>query len=223
MVFDKAKYYKALAYRYRFLIIWVAFLLEFIMPSFDQGNRDYHIIELVIFVFGILAGINVLLARKKLFYLIGVLGVLIVIVRLISDDVLPIWIDYIKDFILITYYLIIVYEIFKELVDHKNVDMNTIGAVLAGFFVIGIIGGVVFSLIEGFFPGSFTGLAEGEKPISRLVYFSFVTLTTIGYGDISPVTQLAQRVTVLFGLVGNFYSTIVIGIIISKFLANKKD
>ena len=222
MLFNRAKYYRAIAYKYRFLIIWIAFLLEFIMPSFNHG-RDYHLIELIVFVFGILAGINVLLARKKLFYLIGVLGVLIVATRLINNNILPIWTEHLRDFILVTYYLIIIYEIFKELIDHKKVDMNTIGAVLAGFFVIGIIGGVVFSVIEDFNPGSFSGLTEGEKPISRLVYFSFVTLTTIGYGDISPVTQLAQRVTVLFGLVGNFYSTIVIGIIISKFLANKND
>ncbi len=223
MLFNRAKYYRALAYKYRFLIIWIAFILGFIIPSFDHDNKGYHLIDLIVFVFGILAGINVLLARKKLFYFIGTLGVLIVAARLIYDNTSPVWIEYLRDFILVTYYLVIVYEIFKELIDHKNVDLNTIGAVLAGFFVIGIIGGVVFSVIESFNPGSFSGLTEGERPISRLVYFSFITLTTIGYGDISPVTQLAQRVTVLFGLVGNFYSTIVIGIIISKFLANKND
>ena len=215
------KLYRAQAYRYRFLILWVAFLLEFIMPSFEDEVRYYHLIDLLIFIFGILAGFNVLLARRKLFFLIIVLGAFTVSVRLINDDVLPIWVEYLRDFTLITYYVIIVYEIFKELVDQKKVDLNTIGAVLAGFFVIGIIGGVVFSVIENLIPHSFSGLEISEKPIDRLIYFSFITLTTIGYGDISPVTQLAQRVTVLFGLMGNFYSTIVIGIIISKFLANK--
>jgi hypothetical protein len=190
------------------------------MPSVDKGVRGFHLIELLIFIFGILAGINVLIARKKLFYVILVLGVSIVTVRLVNENIIPNWIEYLRDFVLVTFYLIIVYEIFKELIDHKQVDFNTIGAVLAGFFVIGIIGGVVFSFIENVIPGSFSGLEGAEKPIDRLVYFSFITLTTIGYGDISPVTQFAQRVTVLFGLIGNFYSTVVIGIIISKFLSN---
>jgi len=223
MLFNRAKYYKAVAYKYRFLIIWIAFLLEFIVPTAANKVEGIRVIELLIFAFSIAAGVNVLLARKKLFYFIGILGLLIVTVRLVNDNVLPIWVEYLKDIILVIYYLIIVYEIFKELIDHKNVDMNTIGAVLAGFFVIGIIGGVVFSVIENISPGSFSGLEDVTRPIDKLVYFSFITLTTIGYGDISPVTQLAQRITVLFGLVGNFYSTIVIGIIISKFMLNSED
>ena len=218
----KTKYYRAFAYRYRFLILWVAFLVEFIVPSFENNVNDYHLAELVIFIFGIFAGINVLLARRKLFYVIMLLGFAVVVARLISDDVLPFGIEYVKDFVLISYYLIIVYEIFRELLNQHKVDLNTIGAVLAGFFVIGVIGGVVFSAIETIAPGSFIGLNEGAKKVNDLIYFSFITLTTIGYGDISPVTQLAQRVTILFGLIGNFYSTIVIGIIISKFLVNKK-
>ena len=217
----KSKYYRAFAYRYRFLILWIAFLLEFIIPSFEDTSNNYYFAELLIFIFGIFAGFNVLLARRKMFFFIVFLGLLVVIVRLVSNDTLPYWIEFVKDFVLIAYYLIIIYEIFKELVDQNKVNLNTIGAVLAGFFVLGIIGGVVFSLIESTVPGSFIGLNEGREAVHDLVYFSFITLTTIGYGDISPVSQIAQRITVLFGLLGNFYSTIVIGIIISKFLANR--
>lgn len=218
----KSKYYKAIAYRYRFLILWVAFLVEFIAPAFENITTDYSLLDLLISVFGILAGFNVMLARKRLFYLIVFLGLVVVLVKISSIGEVPIWVEYIKDFMLVTYYVIIVYEIFKELVDQSKVDLNTIGAVLAGFFVIGIIGGIIFSSIEIYSPGSFSGGLEKEGRISDLVYFSFVTLTTIGYGDISPITQLAQRITILFGLIGNFYSTIIIGIIISKFLSNRR-
>ena len=218
----KIKYYRAFAYRYRFLILWVAFLVEFIIPAFENINQDHTILELIISVFGILAGFNVLQGRKNLFHLIVFLGSIVVLFKILSVGDVPSWVEYVRDFVLVSYYVIIIYEIFKELVDQDKVDLNTIGAVLAGFFVIGIIGGVLFSSIEFYSPGSFAGLVDEGRKVSDLVYFSFVTLTTIGYGDIAPVTQLAQRVTVLFGLVGNFYSTIIIGIIISKFLANKK-
>ncbi len=216
----KTKYYMAFAYRYRFLILWIAFLLEFIVPSFEN-NINYHFAESIIFTFLIFAGFNVLLARKRMLYLIVFLGITIVLARFINDDVLPLWTEYIKDAVLISYYSVIIYEIFKELVDQQKVNLNTIGAVLAGFFVIGVIGGVIFSSIETTSPGSFVGLNEGREKVHDLVYFSFITLTTIGYGDISPVSYFAQRVTVIFGLIGNFYSTIIIGIIISKFLSSK--
>lgn len=219
----RAKYYRAIAFRYRFLILWIAFLVEFIIPTFENIEHNYKILELLISIFGILAGVNILLSRKKLFYLISVLGVVVVLFKVFSIGDVPIWVDKVRDFLLISYYLIIIYEIFKELVDQSKVDLNTIGAVLAGFFVIGIIGGILFSSIEIYSPGSFSGIGGEGSRINDLVYFSFITLTTIGYGDISPATQLAQRVTVLFGLIGNFYSTIIIGIIISKFLAGKNE
>ena len=103
------KLYQAKAYRYRFLILWVAFLLEFMIPTFSEKISNYHWVELIIFTFSILAGINVLLARKYLFRLIVFLGAFVLIVRVLNTDVVPEWLEYVKDFILITYYLIIIY------------------------------------------------------------------------------------------------------------------
>ena len=205
------------------MILWIAFLADFIFPSISDTTNNFNFTGFFISTISILAGLNILLARNKLFWLTVSLGLFVITVRILNTDFVPHWLEIVKDIILLNYYIIIIYEIFKELLDFSKVDLNTIGAVLTGFFVIGIMSGVVFALIEGISPNSFTGIKNGENPLSELVYFSFITLITIGYGDITPITQLAQRVTVLLGLIGNFYSTIVIGIIISKFLNSKNN
>jgi len=48
-------------------------------------------------------------------------------------------------------------------------------------------------------------------------YFSFITLTSIGFGDMYPITDMTRLVTAFFGMVGQFYMVAVVGIIISKF------
>ncbi|MEN8139145.1 MAG: potassium channel family protein [Bacteroidota bacterium] len=213
----KLRPYLAFLYRYRFLFLWITFLVEFIAPSFIE--HDNFMLDSVLSTLSILAGMIVLLARKRLFIVILILGLFVIVESFFNNIISSLWLATLSNVLLIVFYIIIVYEIFRELLDFSKVDLNTIGALLAGFFVLGVMGGVVFTLTEINFPNSFTGLSSTGKPHSELVYFSFVTLTTIGYGDISPITQFAQRVTILFGLIGNFYSTVIIGIIISKFLA----
>jgi hypothetical protein len=52
------------------------------------------------------------------------------------------------------------------------------------------------------------------------MYFSFITLTSIGFGDIAPLTDMSRLTVAFFGMMGQFYMVAVIGIIISKFSSN---
>jgi voltage-gated potassium channel Kch len=73
-------------------------------------------------------------------------------------------------------------------------------------------------------PNAFTGMEAiswGEN-FSNAAYFSFVTLTTLGYGDISPVTPLAQVVVYLEAIVGVFYMAIVVSSLVSANLQHRE-
>jgi voltage-gated potassium channel Kch len=50
------------------------------------------------------------------------------------------------------------------------------------------------------------------------MYFSFTTLLTIGYGDILPITQVAQKAAIFVGLTGQFYLVILTAITVGKYL-----
>jgi hypothetical protein len=56
-----------------------------------------------------------------------------------------------------------------------------------------------------------------------MVYFSSITLTTIGYGDILPDTHTTKLLASLFGIIGQFYSVVLIGILISKFSSQSNN
>lgn len=76
-----------------------------------------------------------------------------------------------------------------------------------------------YLLIEYNFPNSFHGITNNNPSLiyNELSYFSFITLTSIGFGDIYPITDVSRLVTTFFGMIGQFYMVAVVGIIISKF------
>lgn len=94
--------------------------------------------------------------------------------------------------------------------------------VLSGYISIGMVAFFLFTLIEHVAPGSFKGLPpETADPRLReeaLMYVAFVTLMTIGYGDIVPLTPIARKAAVLVGLAGQFYVVVLTAIIVGKFM-----
>ena len=63
-----------------------------------------------------------------------------------------------------------------------------------------------------------------ENPeIANFVYYSFITFTTIGYGDIAPLSHTSKLASVFFGISGQLYLTIIMALIIGKFLSKKKN
>jgi len=76
--------------------------------------------------------------------------------------------------------------------------------------------------IELIHPNSFCGLAltsTSPKAITEeLMYFSYISLTTIGYGDILPITPLARKAAILIGLVGQMYLVVITAIVVGKYI-----
>ena len=64
------------------------------------------------------------------------------------------------------------------------------------------------------FPGAY--LFKGEEGMD-LVYYTLVTLTTVGYGDITPQVPVAKSLSMIIAISGQFYIAIVVAIIVGKF------
>ena len=86
------------------------------------------------------------------------------------------------------------------------------------YFLIGIVGAFVFRTIYLTSPESFRFDTSHKLITTDLIYFSFETITTLGYGDISPVSPLAKNVSVLLAFSGQLYLTFIIALLIGKYL-----
>jgi hypothetical protein len=73
-----------------------------------------------------------------------------------------------------------------------------------------------------FIPGSFSQVDSSEGNYPTFIYFGFVTLTTLGYGDITPDTILARSLSIFTALIGQLYLVIIMAILIGKYLHMNK-
>jgi hypothetical protein len=98
------------------------------------------------------------------------------------------------------------------------VTTDKLVAAVTLYMLLGVFFTQLFQLIELLHPGSFTfGPDFGGMPLeSRLRYFSYITLTTVGYGDATPSVPIAHAMAVLEALTGQFYLAILIGRLVSN-------
>lgn len=99
------------------------------------------------------------------------------------------------------------------------------GAV-AVYLIIGMVWSVAYYLVALCIPGAFSiqapaPLGEGESLQSQLFYFSFVTLTSIGYGDIAAVHPIVRMLVILEGVVGQLFPAILIARVVSLHIQSK--
>ncbi len=102
---------------------------------------------------------------------------------------------------------IIIYYIFES----RLVTRDIISAALIAYLFIGLFMADLYLLVELIYPGSFSIPHEVllADP-STFRYFSFVTLTTLGYGDISPISSQARSLSVLEAFIGQIYLAVLI-------------
>ena len=105
-----------------------------------------------------------------------------------------------------------------------DLNPNRIVGAVCIYLLLGVMWSIAYLLVEFFQPGSFSGLAELVSPSwsPDWVYYSFVTITTLGYGDITPVTETARSLSLAEAIVGQFYIAVVVASLVSAYLSAKQ-
>lgn len=112
----------------------------------------------------------------------------------------------------------------KAVLMAKKVTSHVVWATVSAYLLMGIMWGFVYHVLDTFQPGAFS--ADMSTGYTNL-YFSFVTLTTLGYGEITPRSVDARALTVLEAVIGQLYLAVIVarlvGIYISQEMMKNKD
>ena len=119
------------------------------------------------------------------------------------------------DFLLVLYLGLLVFSFGRYIFKNKRIDLELISAALCLYLLLALLWGSVFMLLEDFAPGSFTGagLAQAESVKEEFYYFnylSFITITTLGYGDITPQTPAAMALCQVEAILGQFFTAVLV-------------
>ena len=204
-----------------FLLLLIVLLAFLLVPAFiiNRPIKDITIYSLLIMV--LIIGVYELADSKRSFLpgvLLAILTMGLLSINFSSNEDL---VFVLRMGCLTSFFGLLTIHVMIRLIKAKTINTNIIYAAVNGYVLIGLIGGMCFRFINHFYPHSFM-FANGLKPrIDDLTYFSFITLSTLGYGDITPTSAPGKSLAIFISIIGQMYTAIVIGIIIGKYILNK--
>jgi hypothetical protein len=118
--------------------------------------------------------------------------------------------------------------IIAHLFQRRDVTVDTIMGAVVPYLLVAIAFAMSFEIIELRNPGSFAGLPDNalsDRPElgNAMIYFSLVCITTMGYGDIVPVSNLARPFVLMEGVFGQLYLAVIIARLVGLHIARGHD
>lgn len=207
----------SIVHEYRYQILFVALMANILMPGFfGVHNRIAVVTPLlnILLLFGSFLVIQKL--RKFALYALafGVLGAS----SNWLDDQLRFW----GVLVFAIYFIIVAYELFSGLLSKKEIGFKDIVGALDGYLMIGFIGSLLMLAIHIIYDQAFANVLPGMAGACDIQYFSYVTLSTIGYGDIVPLIPAAKGAVLIVGLMGQIYLVVVIAAFVGRFITRAK-
>lgn len=206
---------------HRYAILFYTLLATFATgPLLDVLGLEAYVLELLLAI-NVAAAIAPLAARGPRRALLGML-IVAAVVRfsgawwdrpVLSTASLAVW---------AIIALAAVGNTFRFVLGAKAIDREHIYAALDAYLVVGLFLGVGYWALENAAPGSFRTLVAADgtaEPftIPTAAYFSFVTLATLGYGDILPVTNAARGLATVEAMMGQMYLAVLVARLVSLY------
>ena len=126
-------------------------------------------------------------------------------------------------FLLLCFFTWVTWLVARQVLFTGAIDANKIVGAICIYLLLGLIWAMLYLFVAEAVPGAFNGLPHEPwlKNFSTAIYFSFVTITTLGYGDISPVFPLARFLVYMEAIVGVFYMAILVASLVGVSLSDR--
>jgi voltage-gated potassium channel len=127
----------------------------------------------------------------------------------------------------IIFFFVIVISLIRQIATAKKVSSGVILGSVTGYLLLGLIFSILVIFIMQHDPGAISApprqAVETDESINASVpvYFSFVTLATLGYGDIVPLKPYTRSFATLIAVTGQFYIAIIVALLIGKFSSQR--
>lgn len=222
------KWFLARERRFLYLLLFLMILI-FMGPFISDHERGFTLYD------GLSTGVLVLGAYSAS----GKKSSLLIALAIFVPAVALVWLDHFdpstsyalpRSILSILFFTYIGGTILAHVLKAERVTFDKICAALCSYLLIGVIFAFLYSLLEFLDPGTF--LAGGEvihqgdhrafrgAGLGQAIYFSFTTLTTLGYGDIVGATPVAKNLSVLEALIGQIYLVVLVARLVGMEIAH---
>lgn len=202
-----------------FLLIAIFVLVFVIYPVSGNSELGSGIANIFI-IFILLTGVLSVDIDKKYRSKLIVILVSLVVLSALADYFMVDTVIHLHIFIRILFLWLLVILIFKKVFRNRPISFFfRIAGSITIYLLIGFIWANMLFIVNHFIPDSFqfsVKINPEDNNMFNFIYYSFETLTTLGYGDILPMTSLSKILIILEALIGPLYLAILIGRLVSK-------
>ena len=209
----------------RFTVLLMAILLLLLVEPFVEGHQLEQAITTLSLSAVLISSLYALRLKRSFF----VVGLILVTPAFVGRLVLAFETTYTLEMLsagfAAAFVLYTVGGLVTRLFTIKQVSLDMIAASICAYLMMGLGWGFIFAMIEITQHGSFTASLLNHDSLGRplpimtalhnFIYYSFVCLTTTGFGDIAPVTQVARVISVMESVFGQLYIAILISRLVS--------
>ena len=110
--------------------------------------------------------------------------------------------------------------VLRRLLEHTKVTSETLFGAVSVYLLLAVAGTYVFLLIQVWSNSDFFGT---DEPTTAFMYFSLVTIATLGYGDIAPATEVPRAAAVTLAVMGQMYLVVVVARFVSLYSGRGSD
>jgi hypothetical protein len=192
----------------------ICILIMLLVYPFFLGQEQTGKLFAILFTLVLISGVYAVSGDSRIKRMLALIFSIPTVVLVWAEQLKKIYIiDLLALAFMTAFCFFVIYCILDHIMKSKKVTKDILAGAASAYLLLGISWGILFMLIEFIKPGSFL-MANTLQEISRswtvYNYYSFTTLTTLGYGDITPVTIYAQSIAVMEAVTGVLFVALLI-------------
>ena len=213
--------------RFSTVQLLIALGLFFSCAPFVEEIKGGELIVSILFSLVLLAGVVAVADRKRILVIAIVLAIPGIAgrwINLLRPDLVPPRVFLVAGLVLVAF---VIANLLRFIFRAPSVTVEVLCASISAYLMLGLMWAMAYWLVDRLTPGgafSFNTNA-GARSIDGFTgfYFSFITLSTVGYGDITPVSRIARWLAAMEAMTGLLYMTVLIARLVSLYSSPKSD
>ena len=204
----------------RFAFLLALLLTTMLLYSLVGNGTPLRIALYVIFTLSMISALDEMRAQRVIFFLglaSGIIGQTLSIYGEVSQSTAVTIVGHSARFFFLG---IVIFAILRTILNTEKVEIDAIFGASCCYMLIGYAFSDIYRIMESLHPDTFSGISHADKSWvprfgdmprdAEIVYFSLITLTTVGYGDIVPQSPPARFVAALEGIVGQLFLAVIV-------------
>ena len=201
--------------RYLSLLLGFLGLAVFVLPALGFEGSDERLYADIMFTLFLVSGVAAGSTNSKARVVLTAVTLIALLVKwgswLPAGAALNVW----REPTTLAAVLLMAVAILRRVLAAGRVTTHRVQGAIVVYLLLGLSWANAYHIVETHHPGSFASQAPGPLTLNDWGYFSFVTLTTVGYGDVTPVHRIARVLAVAEALTGQLFLAVLLARLVS--------